>query len=114
VPACGRHDDGNFRTLESFSVLAPAQSTFLDEFEFTARGTVSVAGASKLYRFKAVSRSVAGNVPAKLRLRLDRKKLKAVKRALKKGKRLKAKIIVTAVDKAQNKRSQNATIRLKN
>jgi hypothetical protein len=79
----------------------------------TARATVSVAGASKLYRFKTVSRSVAGNEFAKLRLRLDKKKLKAVKRALKKGKRLKAKITVTATDKAHNKRSQKAIIRLK-
>jgi hypothetical protein len=194
------NDDGYFRTLETFNVLAPAQTTFLDEFNFangvhyvhvaghdkqctseavcppiqfsdtftfqvpgvgsgpggtlpptsggpgpdkvapfevlsfapvqsvgklvvtarmsepgtlTARGTVSVPGASKIYRFKAASRSVAGNVPAKLRLRLDKKKLKAVKRALKKGKRINAKITVTAVDKARNKRSQKATIRLK-
>jgi hypothetical protein len=80
----------------------------------TARATVSVGGASKLYRFKTVSRSAAANVPTKLRLRLEKKKLKAVKRALKKGKRLKAKITVTAIDKAHNKRSQTATIRLKN
>ena len=79
----------------------------------TARATVSVPGSSKLYRFKTVSRSVAGNVVVKLRLKLAKKKLKSVKRALGKGKRLKAKISVTATDKARNKKAQKATIRLK-
>jgi hypothetical protein len=80
----------------------------------TARATVSVAGASKIYRFKTVSRRAAANVSKKLSLRLAKKRLKAVKRALKKGKRLKAKVTVTATDKARNKKAQKATIRLKN
>jgi hypothetical protein len=79
-----------------------------------ASATVSIGGASKVYRFKTVLRSVAANAFTKLRLKLTKKKLKAVKRALKKRKHLKAKITVTAVDKAKNKRSQKATIRLKN
>ena len=79
----------------------------------TARASVSVPGASRRYRFKSVSRSVKANVQTKLRLKLQRKQRKVVKRALKRGKRLKAKITVTATDKARNKRSQKATIRLK-
>jgi hypothetical protein len=78
-----------------------------------AAATVSVGGASKVYRFKAVSRPVAANVFTKLRLRLAKKNLKAVKRALAKRKRLRAKITVTAVDKSGNKRAQKATVRLK-
>jgi hypothetical protein len=78
-----------------------------------AAATVSVGGASKVYRFKTVSRSVAANVFTKLRLKLAKKKLKAVKRALAKRKRLKARITVTAVDKSGNKRAQKATVRLK-
>ena len=80
----------------------------------TARATVSVGGASKVYGFKTVSRSVRANVFTKLRLKLVKKRLKAVKVALKKRKRLRAKITVTAKDKAGNKRSQKATIRLTN
>jgi hypothetical protein len=80
----------------------------------SARATVSVGGASKIYRFKTVSRSAVANVPVKLRLKLAKKRLKAVKRALKKGKRLKAKVTVTAIDKARNKKSQKATVLLKN
>jgi hypothetical protein len=80
----------------------------------TARATVSVSGAAKVYRFKTVTRRVRANVFTKLRLKLVKKRLKAVKGALKKRKRLKAKITVTAKDKAGNKRSQKATIRLTN
>jgi hypothetical protein len=79
-----------------------------------ASATVSVGGASKVYRFKTVSRPVGANVFTKLRLKLAKKKLKAVKRALKKRKKLKAKITITAVDKSKNQRSQKASIRLKN
>ncbi len=79
----------------------------------STRATVSVAGASKVYKFKAVSKSVDANKLVKLRLKLAKKRLKAVKRALKRGKKLKAKVTVTATDKAGNKRAQKATIRLK-
>jgi hypothetical protein len=78
----------------------------------SASATVSVAGASKVYRFKTVTKSVSANVSTKLRLKLAKKRLKTVKKALKKGKHLKAKVTVTAQDKAKNKRSQKATIRL--
>jgi hypothetical protein len=109
------------RPLENLS-FAPVQD--IDKLFVKARmseagslhasATVSTSGASKVYRFKTVSRSVAANVFTKLRLKLAKKNLKAVKRALKKRKRLKAKITITAVDKSKNKRSQKATIRLKN
>jgi hypothetical protein len=78
-----------------------------------ATARVSVPGASKVYKFKNASRKVGANVFTKLRPRLARKQLKAVKRALRRGKKLKAKVTVTATDKAGNKRSQKATIRLK-
>jgi hypothetical protein len=79
----------------------------------SAKATVSVAGASKVYKFKTVSKSVDANKLVKLRLKLVKKRLKVVKRALKRGKKLKAKVTVTATDKAGNKRAQKATIRLK-
>jgi hypothetical protein len=78
-----------------------------------ASATVSVAGASRVYKFKTVSRSVGANVLATLRLKLAKSRLKRVRRALRRGKRLKAKVTVTATDKAGNKRAQKATIRLK-
>src|SRR5437763_1156309 len=53
-----------------------------------ATGTASTSGTSKVYRFKTVSRSVAANAKTKLRLRLAKKALRAVKRALKKHKKI--------------------------
>jgi hypothetical protein len=92
-------------------LLVRARMSEAGTLRATAR--VSVPGASKVYKFKTASRSAAANVVTKLPLKLARKQLKAVKRALKRGKKLKAKVTVTATDKAGNKRSQKATIRLK-
>jgi hypothetical protein len=80
----------------------------------SATGTISIPGASKVYRFKRATRSVAANAKTKLRMKLSKKKLRAIKRALKKRKRLKAKITVTVADKAGNKRSQKVVIRVTN
>ena len=79
----------------------------------TATGTVAVPGASKVYRFKRASRSVAANAKTTLRLKLAKKRLRAVKRALKRHKRLKAKLTLTVADKAGNKRAAKVTIGLR-
>jgi hypothetical protein len=107
--------------LETLSFLAVQD---VDKLFVTARssekgkvaasGRVSVPGASKVYRFKSVSRSVGANAKVKLSLKLAKKSLRKVKRALKKRKKLKAKITVTATDQAGNKRAQKITIRLTN
>jgi hypothetical protein len=78
-----------------------------------ATGTVRVGKASKVYRFKRKTLTLAGNASTKVRLKLAKKSLRTVKRALKR-KRLKAKITVTATDAAGNRRSKKATLRLKN
>jgi hypothetical protein len=79
-----------------------------------ATGTIRVRNASKVYRFKTSTLSLAGNASTKVRLKLAKKKLKAVKRALRKKRRLKAKITVTATDAAGNRRAKKATLRIKN
>jgi hypothetical protein len=78
-----------------------------------AVASVKVPGRAKPYRFKPISKKAGANVWVKLRLRLSKKPLRAVKRALKKGNHLKAKVKVTAKNKAGIARSQKATIRLK-
>ena len=88
-------------------------STMNEAGTLTATGSVSVPGASKVYRFKRVTRQVRANVATKLRLKLPKKSLRAVKRALLKGKRLKAKVKITAKDRAGNTRVQRETIQLK-
>jgi hypothetical protein len=77
-----------------------------------ASAKVSVPGASRVYAFKTVTRAVGANVRKRLRLKLAKQRLKAVKRALRRGKKLKARVTVTARDKAGNRRAQKATIRL--
>jgi hypothetical protein len=78
-----------------------------------AVGSVSVPGAAKVYKFRPLSMKVGANALVNLRLRLSKKNLAAVSRALKKGRRLTAKITVTATNGAGVARSQKATIKLK-
>jgi hypothetical protein len=79
----------------------------------TAGGSVAApGGASKVYKFKSVSRSVNANATTKLRLKLPAKALKAIKRALRR-KKLKARLTITVKDQAGNKKTSKATIKLK-
>jgi plastocyanin len=79
----------------------------------SATGTVSAPGAAKVYRFKRTSRSVAANQRVKLRLKLSSKALKRVKHALGRGKKLRAKVVVTAIDLTGHKTLRKQTIRLR-
>jgi len=64
--------------------------------------------------FKFSSRTVKQNQFARLPLKLAKSKdLRAVKRALRRGKRLKVKALVTARDKAGNEQERRVTIRLR-
>jgi hypothetical protein len=77
------------------------------------KATVSVPGnASRVYLFKRVTRKVAAGSTFRLRLRLRDRARKVVKRALAKGKKLRALIYVTATDSAGNRRNQKHRIRL--
>jgi hypothetical protein len=78
----------------------------------TATGTVRAPKSSKVYRFKTVSRNVVPGLTVKLRLRMPKKALKVLRRALKRRK-LKAKVTVTAKDNSGNTRTEKGTIRLK-
>jgi plastocyanin len=79
----------------------------------TATGSVSVPGAAKLYLFKRASKTVAANQSVKLRLRLSRKGLRRVKRALRHGRRLRAKVTLTARDATGHETVRKQAIRLK-
>jgi hypothetical protein len=78
----------------------------------TARGSVNVRGAARLFRFKPVTRSAAANTPVKLRLRLGRAARRSVKAALRDGRRIKARISIAARDGAGNPSSAKRTIQL--
>jgi hypothetical protein len=75
-------------------------------------GSVARAGASKTYRSRTVRRRVKADVQIKVRLKLSKKSIRAVKRALKR-KRLKATVTVRATDDAGNRKTARARITLK-
>jgi hypothetical protein len=79
----------------------------------TAGGVVSVPKQSKVFRFKPATARVVANVTARLHLNLPAKALKAVKKALRRGKKLKAKINITATDEAGNRKTERRTVSLK-
>ena len=75
-------------------------------------GSVSVSGASKVYRFKTVNKSV-GAGKTKLSLKLAKKAKRAVKKGLRRKKRLKAKLTLVVTDNAGNAQTKKYTVRLK-
>lgn len=79
----------------------------------TAGGTVKVPKLSTVYMFKTISAPAVAGVSVKLKLKLPKKAFRAVKRALKRHRKMKAKIAITATDKAQNKKTAHRTIKLK-
>jgi hypothetical protein len=79
----------------------------------TARGTIRVPRRSRVYKFKTASATAVPNVSVRLKLKLRKKALKAVKKALKRHRRLKAKVTITARDKAGNSKTAKRTVSLK-
>jgi peptidoglycan/xylan/chitin deacetylase (PgdA/CDA1 family) len=79
----------------------------------SAAGSVNVPRASKVHRFKRVSANATPGTVVKLRLRLSKKRLRAVKRALRHHRKLKAKLTITARDRAGNTKTEKRTVRLR-
>jgi hypothetical protein len=68
----------------------------------SARGSLSLPGAARTYRFRSSARQIASGGNAKLKLRLRPRVRRAIKRALAKRRYLRAKISVAAKDAAGN------------
>jgi hypothetical protein len=79
----------------------------------TVGGTVNVPNLSKVYRFKTASATAAPGAITKLKLTLPEKAVKAVKRALKRHKKVKARLTITAKDKAGNEKTEKRTVALR-
>ena len=79
----------------------------------SARGTIAVPGASAVVRLKRATRRVTGGRPVTLRLRVPRAALRRIRPALSDGKRLKARITVTARDLAGNTASRKVAVQLR-
>jgi hypothetical protein len=80
----------------------------------TARALVDVGGLlARIYNFRPARRKVTGGVQATLRPKLSKKNKRALKRAMRRGKRLRARVTITARDRAGNITTLHATIRLR-
>jgi hypothetical protein len=79
----------------------------------TASGTVSApVNTTRVLRFKRVSKTVPANTRVKLRLRLSRKSLRGIERALSRGKKLIARVVLRATDHSGNTRTVRRKITL--
>jgi hypothetical protein len=78
----------------------------------TVRGSVSVPDAARVVRFRPVSRGVAANEAERIRLTLARKARRAVKAALRAGRRPRARITIAARDGSGNTSTAKRRIRL--
>ena len=89
-------------------------TVLLDEIaDVTVTGSVGVPGASKIYKIKKVTKRVAAGKRTRIGLKLSRKARTAIKKALKRGQKLKAKLKVTAEDLAGQRTVKRPSIKLK-
>jgi hypothetical protein len=80
----------------------------------TAKALVDVGGLlAKIYTFRPRTRKVSGGLLVRLPLKVSKKKKRALKRAMRRGKRLRARVTLTAVDRAGNATTKHAVVRLK-
>jgi hypothetical protein len=80
----------------------------------TVSGTVNVPGAARTLRFKTVRRQAQAGQRVSVKLKLSRKSRGAVKAALRRGRRIKARVKVSARDSAGNTTTSRRSIRLTN
>jgi hypothetical protein len=110
-------------TVTSFSTLKCAsrqkaahlsvQVAMPENGTITVGGTLNVPNAAKVYKLKAVAvKALAGKVVT-VRVKLPKKTLKAVKKALKRRKQVKANLTITARDAAGNTKTQKRSVKLK-
>jgi plastocyanin len=99
------------RVLKQRGLRFTAQSD--EPATLRARGSVNVPGASKTLRFRSVKAQLAAGVERRVKLRLARKALRSVKRALRRGSRLFARVTVNVEDKNGNVDTAKRRIRLR-
>jgi hypothetical protein len=89
-------------------------ATLHEPGRITVKATVRMGGgASRLYRFKSVNRAVPLHTLKKIRLRLSASKLRAVRRALRRGHRLRARVTGTAQYTSGKRARTNRKIKLR-
>jgi virginiamycin B lyase len=79
----------------------------------TVRGRLRIAGRSRSYGFATVSAPAVPGTTVRLRLKLSKKAFTAVRRALKRHKKVTAKITITATDLAGNAKRERRLVGLR-
>jgi hypothetical protein len=80
----------------------------------TVGGTVSFPGVARVYRLRGIKgRPLGTGSTSTFKLKLSRKALKAVKRALLRHKKVRARVKIVLTDRARNARTLKATVKLK-
>jgi hypothetical protein len=105
---------GGKKTQKAGKTVSVVVSATTEDLWASATGGVSVPGASKVYRLKAIkNRFVARGTKATLKLKVPKKAQKAIKQALRKKKKVKANVKLTARDGAGNLTTGKRTVKLK-
>jgi hypothetical protein len=89
------------------------RATMAERGTITANGTVSVPGSSKVYRLTTVTADASPGKPVKLRIKLSKAALKSVKKALRRHRRVVARLTLTARDFSGNTAVQKRTVKLR-
>jgi streptogramin lyase len=89
------------------------QAAMSERGTISVRGNVKVARSSRAYKLGLVTAPAVPGTSVKLRLKLSRKARNAVRRALKRHKKVSAKITITATDLAGNAKQEQRTVALR-
>ena len=89
------------------------QAAMPENGTITVGGTVSVPNASKVFKLKRVTVNAVAGKTVKIKVKLPGKALKATRKALKRRRKVKASLTVTAKDGAGNSRSEKRSVKLK-
>ena len=105
---------GGSKAQKAGKTVSVVVSATTEDLYASASGVVSVPKASRVYRLKAIAnRFVARGTKATLKLKVPSAALKAIKRALRGRKKVKASIKLTARDGAGNLTTGKRTVKLK-
>jgi hypothetical protein len=89
------------------------QAAMPENGTITVGGTVSVPNSSKVFKLKRVTVNATAGKTVKIKVKLPGKAQKAARRALKRHRKVKAGLTVTARDAAGNTRSEKRSVKLK-
>jgi hypothetical protein len=99
------------RVLKQKGLLASIESNIGGSL--TATATVSVPSAARTVRFRTAKKSLLVGKKTTVKLKLSKSGLKAISRALARGKKLKAKVTLTVNDAGGGESAKKITVRLK-